>query len=136
VGQTERSGAPEFPPPGTEAGASRRAVFNGIMERAAALTRLEAAERVLGPEGADVLRRLAAAHAVEVVGFGQSATDLPADPDRLAAAIAAPRSPATAFTDLKLPLARAADPRGGSMDARGPVVGVVLLTDGRHNWGE
>src|SRR5206468_6267024 len=27
VEQTERSGAPEFPPPGTEAGASRRAVF-------------------------------------------------------------------------------------------------------------
>ena len=129
VEQAERGGAPEFPP--DDAGAARRAVFAGLMERADTLTRLQAAERALSPDGAAVLGRLAAAHAVEVIGFGQSATDLPADPDRLAAALAAPRSPATAFTDLKVPLARAADPKGSE-----PVVGVMLLTDGRHNWGE
>jgi hypothetical protein len=131
IEQVERTGAPEFPPPGTESGVARRAVFNGLIERADTLTRVQAADRILGPDGVDMMRRLTAAHAVEVIGFGQSAIDLPADPDALAAALATPHSPTTAFTDLKLPLARAADPRG-----REPVVGVVVLTDGRHNWGE
>lgn len=125
IEQVDRLGVPDFPPADTELGAVRRAVFNGLLERVDALTRLHVAERVLAPDGAAVLRRLAAAHAVELIGFGRTATELPADPDALAAALAGPRSPVTAVTDLKLPLDRAADP-----------VGVVILTDGRHNWGE
>jgi hypothetical protein len=95
-----------------------------------AWTRVELAGRVLTSDGLDLLGRVRAAHAVELVAFGQTLAELPTDSEALAVALAI-RSPQMAFTDLKLPLARAAAAAPDS-----PVLGVVILTDGQHNWGE
>jgi hypothetical protein len=123
--EAEQAGSPRYAP----SGGVQRGLFEEVVARANGLTRVQAAERVLAPDGAGLLDRLKATHAAEVVGFAQGIAPLPSEPDQLPAALAA-RSPTAAFTDLKAPLVRAADRLGSSL------IGVVLLTDGRHNWGE
>ena len=130
IADVERSGEPGFPPPDTDAGAARRAMFDEVKDRAGTLTRVQAAERALGPGGADLLARLRKVHAVEVVGFGHTLTALPGDAEGPQVVLAA-RTPGAAFTDLKLPLAVATEGRGENT-----WLGVVVFTDGRHNWGE
>ena len=98
------------------------AAVEQVRQRTAAITRLAAVERALAADGAALLDRLKKHHPLEVVGFTQTHTDLPPD-----AAFPA-RATTPAFTDLKLPLARA--------DRADPPTAVVLFTDGRHNWGE
>src|SRR5207237_6320426 len=44
----------------------------------------------------------------------------------------AAHAPGSTFTDLRQPLARALERSGAG---EGKVLGVVLLTDGQHNWG-
>jgi hypothetical protein len=115
--------------------AERREKFAEVCRRVDALTRTEIGRRVLAEDGARLLSAIGARHKVELLGFTQEAWDVkpdvlaelykPADGD-------AGRAPGSAFTDLRLPLARALE-RSGAGD--GKVLGVVLLSDGQHNWG-
>ena len=123
----------------TADGRARKYRFDAIVRRIDDSTRLAKAERVLTPSGQALLDRLKAKHAVIFVGFDQTAVGLPADPERLAAALDSARlysSPPSerppALTDLKLPLARV----GESSSDPAKILGVILLTDGRHTWGE
>jgi hypothetical protein len=104
-----------------------------------ALTRGAAARRVLGPEGVGLLSTLTAKHGVELVGFHQEAWNLRPDqldelfrtPDGGRASSAAVS--ASAYTDIRRPLLRALEMAG---PGQGKVLGVVLLTDGQHNYDE
>jgi hypothetical protein len=103
-------------------------------------TRLKQAERILSPVGVDLLGELEKKHALELMTFDQAAGPLPADPDRMKAVLDADRAldpnaaSALTFTDLKLPLGRAAESAADTATSK--LVGVVVLTDGRHNWGD
>ncbi len=112
--------------------------------------RMKLAERMLVPAGADVIAKLKEKHAVDLIGFDENPSELPLDPERLAKALDSDRGIAAdttadtqAFTDLKVPLTRASESAGDAAVAdslaanpRGKLVGVVVLTDGRHNLGE
>jgi hypothetical protein len=130
---------PEF---GLGALDSDKKQYADIMNRLDAIPRLEHALKVLDPDGLDLVAKLRAKHAVEVVGFGQELTGLPLDAEKRRAAVPAgaldPAKVASpVYTDMKLPLARAAETAGDGPDAAGPkLLGVVFLSDGRHNWGE
>lgn len=100
------------------------------LHRGETLSRIQAVERSLTPDGGDLLNRIRRTDAIDLVGFGQRLTELPTDPDPLRAALTGPPSVGP-WTDLKLPLARAMRDFGEKR-----AVGVVLFTDGRHNWGE
>ncbi|HEX5273350.1 MAG TPA: hypothetical protein VFW33_22795, partial [Gemmataceae bacterium] len=114
----------------------RRDKFAEVCRRVDHLTRSEIARRVLMTDGAGLLPAIAAKHKVEVIGFTQEAWDVkpeavadllkPAEGDK-------ERAPGAAFTDLRLPLARALERSGAG---EGKVLGVVLLSDGQHNWGQ
>jgi hypothetical protein len=73
----------------------------------------------------------AAKHEVELLGFARDVWD--AKPDQLDELFAKPEANVAAFTDVRLPLVRALERSGPD---KGKVLGVVLLTDGQHNWGE
>ena len=96
--------------------------------------RREIAERVLSDEGIGLLKGLKDKHAVDVIGFNQRITDLPKEIAGIRQILSGDgKIPGNSFTDLKLPLIRGAE-RGG--DGEGKLLGVVILTDGQHNWGE
>lgn len=98
------------------------------------LTRKALSERVLDPAGVDLLREVAAKHAVDVIGFSRQSGDLPADWAKLKLALAGldAKWAGSAYTDLKLPLNRAFE-KGGTGAEK--LVAIVVLTDGQHNWG-
>jgi hypothetical protein len=107
------------------------------------LTRAEVARALLAAGGGGFLPAVAARHKVELLGFHQDAWDVkPEQLDDLFRQGPVKREdgdgkaevPAAgaAFTDLRLPLLRALERSGPD---RGRVLGVVLLTDGQHNWG-
>ncbi len=101
----------------------------GPGEDAASLPRREVARRLIdGPDGA--IARLASEHAIEVVAFARTtaSADLPTLASALRAA-AKPDDPATRETDWQPALAEAL--KSSAADA--PILGVVLLTDGRQN---
>ncbi len=109
----------------------RRGRFAQVCRRVDALTRTETARRLLADDGAGLLAALTAKHKAELLGFTQEAWDV--RPDALADLFApAGRPVGSSFTDLRLPLGRALERSGPD---GGKVLGVVLLTDGQHNWG-
>ena len=137
IAEARAGGTPTFVD--TPDGRARKTRFEAILKRVDDSTRLAQAERVLTPSGLSLLDRLKAKHAVESIGFDRTAVGLPADPARLATALDSARPPSTspsahpaALTDLKLPLARVGESSGDPAK----VIGVILLTDGRHTWGE
>jgi hypothetical protein len=104
-------------------------------------SRLKIAEHILTPDGANLLAELSKKHAVELVAFDQTSRGLPTDPAQLKAALNADRlltpeasSSQLVYTDMKLPVAKASE--SASDTATSKLIGVVLLTDGRHNWGD
>jgi len=108
-----------------------RAAFDEVVKRVDSYRRRQVMERVLVPDGAGVLSTLAQRHSVRVVGFHQQVVELPADPAQLQAALAeATSGPSSDLTDLTQPLAAALEP--GAL-AAGKPLGIILLTDGRHN---
>jgi hypothetical protein len=114
----------------------RKRVHGQICQHVDALTRSQAARRVLDQDGINLLSTLAAKHDVELLGFNREAWE--ARPDRLddlfaRQQAASAEGPASAFTDLHLPLAQALAQSGPD---KGKVIGVVLLTDGQHNAAE
>ncbi len=129
---------------------TRHAQHDKVCELADKVTRTEAARRVLGDDGVRLLSSLAAKHDVELLGFHGEAWKVPADrPDALFnlapaadAKAKAPDKPAdkapalshpSDFTDLHLPLAAGLERSGAG---EGKLLGVVVLTDGRHNAGD
>jgi hypothetical protein len=140
---------PDEPARRRELEAGRRRAHDQVCARVDELTRSEAARRILSEDGARLLAALAAAgHKVELVGFHRDAWEV--DPGKVAELFhkqpapegkaekdgepAPPvRDSASAYTDLRLPLARALEQ---SEPGKGDVLGVVLVTDGQHNTGE
>ncbi len=123
---------PDDPARREELESERRHLHEEVCRRVDALTREEVARRVLTGDGVRLLPALAARHNVELMSFAREAWDVKSDqPDALFQKPA--DATATAFTDLRLPLQQALARSGPD---RGKVLGVVLLTDGRHNWGE
>ncbi len=121
---------------------SRRGQHDRVCELADKVTRTQAARRVLGDDGLRLLSALATKHDVELIGFHSTAWNAP--PDRPAALFdaaneanaeqtPAPTSNPAGFTDLRLPLARALERSGAG---EGKLLGVIVLTDGRHNAGD
>ena len=90
---------------------------------------------VLDPDGANVLKAIGDRHLLDVIQFTQQTGDLPREWDKLKPVFdeLTSKPAGNAFTDLKQPLVRAIE-RGGS--GEGKLLGVVVLTDGQHNWGQ
>jgi hypothetical protein len=117
----------------------RKQARDEICARVDALTRTAVARRVLAPEGVGLLATLKDKHTVELIGFHQEAWDLRAD--QLDELFRVPASgsdnpagvSATAYTDIRRPLLRALEMAG---PGQSKVLGVVLLTDGQHNYDE
>jgi hypothetical protein len=116
----------------------RKQARDEIFARVDALTRGDIARRVLGTEGVGVLSTLTDKHAVELIGFHQEAWNL--RPDQLdelfrppAGNGASAAGNASAYTDVRRPLLRALEM---AAPGQGKVLGVVLLTDGQHNYDE
>jgi len=103
----------------------RQRVFASLQKKAAALSRLEVGRRILGDDGWGLLQKLKAEHGVETLFFAESASSVD-NKSRQADSIAR-------GSDLRLPLERALVEKGKSET---PLLGVVLLSDGRHNIGE
>src|SRR5262245_46018424 len=108
-----------------------------VCERVDALTRTAAARRLLAPDGVRLLDAVRAKHLVEVMGFAQDVWDVkPEQLDelfrQLRPAKDAPKAQASGYTDVRLPLEQALKRTGPD---QGRILGVVLLTDGQHNWG-
>ena len=90
------------------------------------VARKETARRILAADGLRLVERLQERHAVEIIAFDEARRELDA--------AALGRTPADAAgpvraTDLRQAL-RLSDTAGG-----GPLVGLILLTDGRHTVG-
>src|SRR5262245_41992863 len=87
-------------------------------------------------DGLKLLAAIRKRHYVALVGFNREVFD--ASPESLKELFARPQEEAASantaagFTDLSAVLARAQEQSGG---AKGKVLGVVLLTDGQHNFG-
>jgi hypothetical protein len=118
----------------------RHPVYQQVIARVDALTRSSVAGRVLTGEGIRLLEQLQKrGHTVEILGFHRESWEIPSEeigkvlnpsegeakPDD--------KTSAAAFTDLRLPLLRALEQ---SAPGRGKVLGVVLLSDGQHNYKE
>jgi len=113
-----------------ERDAKQRSAHDAVCRRADELTRSEAARRVLAADGVGLLPALAKQHDVQLVGFHREAWEL--KPDQLDELFGKAEGGA-AYTDLRLPLVRALE-QPSSGDRK--MLGVVLLTDGQHNYGE
>lgn len=133
---SETGGAPRFGFGGQ--GESER--FAAVIKKIDDVNRLEICSRILTKDGLGLLDVVREKHQVELIGFGKDVVALPVSAERLKEALvptAKKDGQTTLYTDLKLPLARAAESAGDGGDAKGAkLLGVVLLTDGRHNWGE
>ncbi len=109
--------------------------FDAVVKRMDELSRLELCSRILTKDGLGLVDALREKHQLELIGFGKDVAALPIGADRLKDALAgAKKDGVTLYTDLKLPLAHASETSAADTGAK--LLGVVLLTDGRHNWGE
>lgn len=118
---------PDDPSRRRELAEERRKIHDQICKRVDDLTRLQIARRVLDD---GLLKTIGEKHKVELVGFAQEAWDL--KPDQVED-LFGKRPVAGSGTDVRLPLARSLE-RNGSDE--GKILGIVLLTDGQHNWGQ
>jgi hypothetical protein len=105
-----------------------------VIDRVDSFTRNKIAGQVLSPDGANVLKAIADKHLLDAIQFTQQTGDLPKEWDKLKPVLEElnAKGGGNAFTDLKQPLVRAIE-RGGS--GEGKLLGIVILTDGQHNWG-
>lgn len=109
--------------------------YDKVVARIDGLTRHQVAQRVLDPDGANVLKAIADKHLLDAIQFTQQTGDLPREWAKLKPVFDEldAKPPGNAFTDLKQPLVRAIERGGGG---EGKLLGVVVLTDGQHNWGQ
>lgn len=122
----------------------RRRLHDQLCRRIDGLTRTQVAQMILAPSGVGLLETLTNKHHTELVGFGREAWDVKLDQvDELFRPLSGSKEAegkntgphALDFgqgTDLRLPLLRALE-RSGTEE--GKILGVVLLSDGQHNWG-
>ncbi len=112
-------------------GETERARHNQVISRIDAFTRLQLAQQVLSGDRVKLISELGKRHKLEIVGFSQQSGQL--TPEEVAALVPAKAGESnSAFTNLRLPLVRALEHSGPDT---GKVLGIVLLTDGQHNWG-
>jgi hypothetical protein len=104
-------------------------------------TRLQLAERVLSAEVGGFLKKLAEKHTVEFVRFDSTSTGLPTEDAAWKAILQSNRKldPKTTtaqltYTDLKQPLIRTVESSANTTQSK--LIATVMLTDGRHNWGD
>jgi hypothetical protein len=117
---------------GTLSNSNRRA-YQQLVARIDPYTRRDIADRVLSADGIDILGGLKKKHNLDIIGFDQRVLELPKDMEAIREILAGnTKTPGNAFTDLKVPLKRGMDRTGDE----GKLLGIVILTDGRHNWGE
>jgi hypothetical protein len=118
----------------------KRAAHDKLLQEVDDLTRTQIGRRLLAPDGVKLLEFLTARHKVDLIGFAQDAWDVRPDQldelfrqlrDKEKAAGQPPTS--SAYTDLRLPLEQALKRSG---EDQGKILGVVVLTDGQHNWGQ
>ncbi|MFN4261236.1 MAG: hypothetical protein ACK4RK_18260 [Gemmataceae bacterium] len=116
----------------------RQQAHDALCQQIDHLTRTQVARTILSDEGLGLVRALQSKHHVQLVGFAQDSWQV--DPKQLdqlfqdvrpMSAIDQPHH--TRFTDLRLPVTKARERSGERQSKR---IGVVLLTDGQHNWGE
>ncbi|CAN5316007.1 hypothetical protein BH11PLA2_BH11PLA2_00100 [soil metagenome] len=116
-----------------------RTRYEAVIARVDATPRLEICRRLLDKDGLNLLEKLKEKHAVELLGFNPELQAISSDAVKLKEALTLPPPsmdrPMTC-TDLKLPLARATETAGDGESSGTKLLGVVLLTDGRHNWGD
>jgi hypothetical protein len=114
--------------------AERRKIHDQICARVDALTRTDITRHVLGPDGLRLLGTLTDKHEVELLGFHRDVWDV--QPGKggfsLEELFRAPEPGAAGQTSLRQPLVRALE---RSAPGRGKVLGIVLVTDGKHNFG-
>ncbi|HMC65675.1 MAG TPA: vWA domain-containing protein, partial [Gemmataceae bacterium] len=117
-----------------------------VCERVDSLTRTQAGRRLLLPDGINLLGAVARRHRIDLVGFARESWDVPPDQaESLFRPLSVVHTPLPKSddkgqvtndqgqaTDLRVPLARALEQTG---PGEGKVLGVVVLTDGQHNWG-
>ncbi len=107
--------------------------FNQVVARIDGLTRRQISAHVLAPEGANLLQSIADKHQLDVANFTQLTAEIPKTWDAVKRSLAVDStSPGSNFTDIKQPMIRALE-RGGTGESK--LLGVVVLTDGQHNWG-
>ncbi|HYT93728.1 MAG TPA: hypothetical protein VEL76_33725 [Gemmataceae bacterium] len=108
----------------------RRALHDKVCAAIDKLTRAEIVRRLLSDDGAGLLKAITAKHTVEVTGFDRKVWEMKgAQLSEFLKGKATDRADA-AFTDLCQPLLHARE-RSGSQQGR--TLGLILLTDGRHN---
>ena len=105
--------------------------FQRLKVKIDALSRGDIAERVLFLNEGRFIKELSSAHRLRITGFSQEGSDLPLEIDALREVLKLPLKKGVNFTDLKIPLEKGLE--GGSTE--GELLGVILLTDGQHNWG-
>jgi hypothetical protein len=138
----EEKGGPLWDKPASQ---TRHQAHDEVCRRVDQLTRLQVAQRILSDDGLRLVQGVGAHHQVELLGFAHDVWGVEAGKlEQLLAPVtseagqpgdmaAKPHSSlVTSFTDLRLPLERALERSG---DDRGGLLGVILLTDGQHNWG-
>jgi hypothetical protein len=118
---------PQEPQKRPEAEKQRREQHHQVCKRVDDLTRTKTAQRVLG-DGLALLPTISAKHQTELLGFTQEQWEL--KPDQLEQLFQPPPSTRVG-TDLGLPLIRALEHSGPD---QGKLLGIVVLTDGQHNW--
>ncbi|WP_020472935.1 vWA domain-containing protein [Zavarzinella formosa] len=107
--------------------------FTQVTARIDGLTRRQIASQVLAPEGANLLQAIGEKHQLDVANFTQTTAEIPKTWEAVKRSLATdPASPGSNFTDIKQPMIRALE-RDGTGESK--LLGVVVLTDGQHNWG-
>jgi hypothetical protein len=109
---------------------SKDATLIRIKERVDPLSRKEISEQILLRDEGRWLNEIAKTHRLRLIGFSQDAAEFPLEHQALSDLLKA-NNRGIAFTDLKLPLDRGLESSG----KEGELLGVVLITDGQHNWG-
>ncbi|VTS05649.1 Uncharacterized protein OS=Singulisphaera acidiphila (strain ATCC BAA-1392 / DSM 18658 / VKM B-2454 / MOB10) GN=Sinac_7527 PE=4 SV=1: VWA_2 [Tuwongella immobilis] len=106
--------------------------YDAVIARADSITRAMISQKLLVPEDKPgLLEGIATKQTMSVEGFAQESTPLPNESTPLRAALAQP-IPMAEGSDLRAPLAKTLE---RNAPGQNPVVGVVLLSDGQHNWG-
>jgi hypothetical protein len=119
----------------------RKRLHDEVSRRVDALTRTQTARAVLAADGLGLLDAITGKHRVDLMGFGRDGWEVKSG--RLDDLFQAPvedneSEPARDTrslldgTDLRLPLVRALEHSGPREEK---MLGVVILSDGRHNWG-
>lgn len=104
--------------------------FLKLKERIDPLSRGELAARVLLRNDGEWLRQMSKTHRLRLMGFSQDGAELPNEAKPLTEVLTTTRN-GIYFTDLKVPLETSLEGSG----KEGETLGVVILTDGQHNWG-